>query len=319
VLTIVNPAAARLLGSGALEGQDAIASLPPALANLIANWQAVGENLSAVVEMPWTDNTVQMVSLTPIPETRPDQWGWVAVVRDITHIKRMEEVKSQVLVEVASRIRIPIAQAMNALVELNLLTAQNKRVNEVVARLSQIWKHIQEWGDDLNALIRIDSGMTLQAEPVDLESILNEVCQGQAGAQLQNAGAHLEKYIEPNLPRVMADPDLTRRLLSGLITRAIERSHPGASVRLIARYYQQQVWVNVSDDGPSVDDADLAHIFEKSFARNGNGSSVTGLEMALVKTIIDRMGGQVWVGGQERKGSAIFVCLPTLEEEPASQ
>lgn len=313
VLNIVNPVAARLLGPEAVEGKDAIISLPPALATLISNWQAVGENLSAVIEMPWIDDTVQMVNLTPIPEAGPSHWGWVAVVRDITHIKRMGEVKSQVLVEVASRIRIPITQAMNALMELNSLTAQNKTANDVVVRLYQILKHIQEWGDDLNALIRIDSGIPVQVTAIDLEAVLNEVCQGQTGLQLENAEVHLEEHIEPHLPQVVADPDLIRRLLSGLISRAIERSQAGASVKLSARYHQEQVWVKVSDDGPSVDDTDLAHIFEKSFVKPGNGSSVTGLEMALVKTIIDHMGGQIWFGGQERKGSAIFVCLPALD------
>ena len=317
ILKIVNPAAVRLVGSATLEGKEAVNSLPPTLGSLIANWQAVGGNLSAVVEMPWTDHTVQMVSLAPVPEADPEHWGWVAVVRDITHVKRMEEVKSQVLVEVASRIRIPLAQAMNALVELNILTAQNGRVSDVVTRLTHIWKHIQEWGDDLNALTRIDSGIHLQVTQIDLAAVLNEVRQGQVDALLQNCGVRLELGIDPCMPQVMADPELVRRLLNGLISRAVERSEKGAVVRVLARCHEQQVWVSVSDDGPAVNDADLAHIFEKSFARTSNGSSVTGLEMALVKTIIDRMGGQIWVGGQGKKGSTIFVCLSTLEGQPA--
>lgn len=317
-LKIVNPAAARLVGCDTLEGQDAITSLPSALGNLIANWQAVGGNLPAVVEMNWMDNTVQMVNLAPVPETEPGRWGWVAVVREITHVKRMDEVKSQILVEVASRIRIPLAQAMNALVELNILTTQNERISEVVGRLTQIWKRVQEWGDDLNALIRIDSGINIQITPLDLAAILNEVRQGQVEALLQSSGIRLELTADPHLPQVLADPELIRRLLNGLICRAIERSDKGDCVRLAARYHEQQVWVNICDEGPAVKDADLPHIFEKSFAKTSNGSGVTGLEMALVKTIIDRMGGQVWVGGQGKKGSAIFVCLPTarLEASP---
>lgn len=311
-LKIVNPAAARLVGSETLEGQDAITSLPPKLGNLIANWQVVGGNLPAEVEINWMDNTVQMVSLAPIPEADPTRSGWVAVVRDITHIKRMEEVKSQVLVEVASRIRIPLAQAMNALVELNILTTQNERVSEVVGRLTHIWKRIQEWGDDLNALIRIDSGINLQITSIDLAKVLNEVRQGQAETLLQTSGIRLELAVDPALPQVLADPELIRRLLNGLINRAVARSATGACVRLFARYHKQQVWVTISDEGPAVNDADLPHIFEKSFAKTSNNSGVTGLEMALVKTIIDRMGGQVWVGGQGKKGSAIFICLPTV-------
>jgi signal transduction histidine kinase/CheY-like chemotaxis protein len=314
VLQIANPAANRLVGTESLEGTDALKSLPPALSTLISNWKMVGGNLPAVVEMPWMDGTIQMVSLTPIPENGGDQWGWVTVLRDITHVKRMEELKSQMLVEAASRIRIPLAQAMNALVELNILTSQNPRVSEVVFRLTQVWKRIQEWGDDLNALIRIDSGITLQSTQIHLGTILDEVRQNQEDALTQTADIKLELNVEPELPQVIADPELIRRLLNGLINRAMSRSDKGGTIRLYARNHDGQVWISVSDDGPAVSEADLPRIFEKSFVKAGAGPGVTGLEMALVKTIIDRMGGQVWVGGQGKRGSTILVCLPSTDQ-----
>jgi len=314
VLQLVNPAAARLIGSEHLEGSQTPQNLPPSLSTLIANWQVVGGNLPAVVEMVWEDGTVQMVSLTPIPGSGEKQWGWVAVLRDITHVKRMEELKSQLLVEAASRIRIPLAQAMNALVELNILTAQSERVGEVVSRLTQIWKRIQEWGDDLNALLRIDSGIALLSSNIQISAVLEEICKTQSEALSQNMEIKVELNIEQDLPEVMADPELVRRLLNGLMNRAVSRSEKGGSIRLYARNYNNQVWVSVSDEGPAVSDADLPRIFEKSFVKTGAGPGVTGLEMALVKTIIDRMGGQVWVGGQGKKGSTIFVCLPTPDQ-----
>lgn len=314
VLQIINPAAARLAGNDNLEGLEAMPNLPPALSTLIANWQAVSGNLPAVVEVSWPDGSVQMVSLTPIPEEDNAHWGWVAVLRDITHVKRMEELKSQLLVEAASRIRIPLAQAMNALVELNILTSQNDRVSEVVFRLTQIWKRIQEWGDDLSTLIRIDSGINLQATSINLETVLNEVRQSQVDVLARTGAINVETNIEPNLPQVMVDPELIRRLLNGLINRAVSRSEKSGVIRLYARNHNGQVWISVSDDGPAVSDAELPRIFEKSFVKTGGGPGITGLEMALVKTIIDRMGGQVWVGGQGKKGSTIFVCLPTINQ-----
>ncbi len=109
---------------------------------------------------------------------------------------------------------------------------------------------------------------------------------------------------------MIGDPELVRRLINGLINRAVSRSKKGGSIQLFARNHNDQVWVSISDDGPAVCDPDLSHIFEKSFTKTSSGSGITGLEMALVKTIIDRMGGQVWIGGQEKKGGTIFICLP---------
>lgn len=314
ILQIVNPAAAHLVGSGELEGSPAFQTLPPNLVTLIKNWQAVGGNLPAVVETPWPDGSIQMVSLTPIPENGGGQWGWVAVLRDLTHVKRLEELKSQLLIEAASRIRIPLAQAMNALVELNSITMQNDRMSSVVIRLTQIWKRIQEWGDDLNALLRIDSEINLQATNINMSTALAEVHRSQSASLSQTTGISLDLEVEPDLPQVFADPELVRRLVNGLINRAISRSERGDTIRLYARTHNGQVWVSISDNGPAVNDTDLPRIFEKSFVKTGAGPGITGLEMALVKTIIDRMGGQVWVGGQEKKGSTIFVCLPSSEQ-----
>lgn len=310
VLQITNPAAVRLIGAADLEGKDALACLPPNLATLISNWRAVGGNVPAVVEITWPDGSIQMVSLTPIPENHDAEWGWVAVLRDVTHVKHMEELKSDLLIEASSRIRIPLAQAMNSLVELNILTAQNEPVSEVVSRLTQIWKRIQEWGDDLNTLIRIDSEIALQPATIDITAVLEDICQKQTGALAQTNQITLEVTIEKNLPFVTGDPDLIRRLLNGLLNRAVSRSAKDGAIQLNARFHNDQVWVSISDDGPAMSDADLPRIFEKSFVKPGAVSGITGLEMALVKSIIDRMGGQIWIGSQEKKGSTIFVCLP---------
>jgi two-component system, OmpR family, phosphate regulon sensor histidine kinase PhoR len=312
-LQIINPAAAKLLGSGNLQG-TAFELLPPALVTLVTNWQAVGANLPTVIEIPWMDGSIQMISLTPLPEG-DGPWGWVAVLRDITHLKRLDDLKTQLLTEAAVKIRVPLAQAMNALVDLSILTSQNERVSEVVYRLTQIWKRIQEWGDDLNALIQIDSENKVQRVSIDVGQVLQELCQSRAEALGKTGEMSLELAVDPSLPKVSADPELLRRLLHGLVSRAISRNERGSAIRLNAKSHNGQVWVSISDDGPAVSNAELPHIFEKPFAKTGGGPSTgtTGLEMALVKKIIDHMGGQVWVGGQGKLGSTIFVCLPAAK------
>ncbi len=309
-LQIVNPAAARLLGSSNLQGTVASDSLPAALVTLITNWQAVGGNLPTVIEVPWSDGSVQMISLTPIPEPGEDQVGWVTVMRDITHLKRLEDLKTQLLTEAAVKIRVPLAQAMNALVDLSILTSQNERVSEVVYRLTQIWKRIQEWGDDLNALIQIDSENKVQRVTIDLKQVLQDLCQSRAEALAKSSEMTLNLAIDPTLPKVTADPELLRRLLHGLVSRAVSRNERGNAIRINAKSHNNQVWISISDEGPAVSNTELPHIFEKPFAKTGAPSGTTGLEMALVKKIIDHMGGQVWVGGQGKLGSTIFVCLP---------
>ena len=310
VLQIANPAAARLLGTDNAEGSLAQSSLPPALLALIANWQAVGEGQPAIIEMAWPNGSVQMVSLHSIQELNGSPQGWVAVLRDITHVKHLEELKTRVLSETAGKICPPLAQAMNTLIELNILTSRNERINTLVYRLTQTWKRIQEWGEDLNTLIRIDSQTSIYRTNVDLQPVFQELVHSQCEPAARLSGLDFNVQIDPNLPEIFADPDLLRRLLYGLVNRAVGRSMRGSAIQLHARSYNSQVWISISDEGPAVNESDLPNLFERKFVQTQASGNATGLEMALVKSITDRMDGQVWVGGQERKGSTIFVCLP---------
>ena len=307
VLTIVNPAAARLLERDDLVGRNAIDSLRRPFSTFIANWQEIGSRYPATVEYPWF-STVQMVNLTPV--IRDGNWeGWVMVIRDITHLKRLDELKAQMLSEAASRIRLPLAQAINALAELDILAAKDENISGIVYRLTRVWRRIEEWVEDLPALIYLDSGINVQLTSLNLEPLLQEIHKDLFENKIRGRNIRFTLSADADLPQVSADPELLRRLIGGLVTRAMIRSRTNDEIRLTARGQSGQVWIVVSDDGPAVSEADLPHLFEKSVVRLDSPPESSGLELALAKAIIDRMGGQIWVGGQGPAGSTITVCL----------
>jgi PAS domain S-box-containing protein len=307
VLTIVNPAASRLFERDDLVGCNAIDSLRRPFSSFIANWQAIGSRYPATVEYPWL-STVQMVNLTPV--IRDGNWeGWVMVIRDITHLKRLDELKAQMLSEAASRIRLPLAQAVNALAELDILASKDENISGIVYRLTRLWRRIEEWVDDLPALIHLDSGVNVQLTSLNLQSLLQDIHADLFESKIRGRNIRFTLSVDENLPLVSADPELLRRLIGGLITRALIRSRANDEIRLSARGQSGQVWIAVSDDGPAVSETELPHLFEKSVVRLDTPLESSGLELALAKAIIDRMGGQIWVGGQGPAGSTITVCL----------
>ena len=313
LLRVINPAAARLLRQDNLVGAEAQAKLPPLLLTLLSNWQVVAKQRPAVIEIKWPGEATQMVNLMPMPgkDGRPD--GWVLILRDITHLKQMDALKMQVLTEAANKIRFPLAQALVALAELNeLADFKGGRGAEIVYRLVKVWGRIQEWMDDLLALVQIETGVVIRLTEVDPAALLSEIAKSLPNGLFQGRALKLDLNLAPGLPPIYADPDLLRRLLNGLISRAVMRSERGGVIRLSAREHQGQVWIDLQDDGPPIAEADLPHIFEKAFAGSNVASESTGLELALVKTIIERLGGQVWVRGEGAVGSAIAVCLPAI-------
>lgn len=319
VLTVINPAAARLLRQPELASQPGAGRLPAGLATLVQNWQSVGGRRPATMEVPWGDNVVLMISLTTLAQP-DDREGWVMVLRDVTHLKRLDDLKMHMLTEAAGKIRFPLAQAIIALAELNdVPEAKAGRTGELIQRLVRLWDRIWQWMEGLLGLVQIEAGDHVRLMDVDLSTTLADAGHALSAGVIQEKGLKLTVEPVPSLPQVRADPELLRQMLNGLIVRAAARSLPGGEIRLAAREHAHQVWVDVSDDGPAVDDADLPHIFERTFMEMGTNAESTGLELALVKAIIERLGGQVWVASQGPVGSTITLCLPTAAGSPAAE
>jgi CheY-like chemotaxis protein len=311
VLTIANPAAVSLLGLEDVIGSPALGCLPVSLASVVADWQALDSRNPAVVEIPWVDGSTQMVNLTPIKNEGGKSMGWVIVMRNISHLKDVDEYKSLVLKEAVQKIQIPLVQAVNTLAELNQLAGRDERVGKVVYRLSNLWVAIKDWGNELTALVENQDDQDVRIVDINLVPMLVEI-QHKLKDTLTASGLKLMSGTLPNLPVAKADPHLLNTLMEGLIKRAAMRSAAGGEISVNARVHQNKVWIDVTDAGPAISQEELPHIFEKSYIDLKSELASTGIQLATAKKIIDQMGGQVWVSGSGPLGSTISICLPAV-------
>ena len=315
-LTVVNPAAARLLGRSNLSGGDALASLPRPLATLLSNWRAAGGQRPAVIEITWPGSATQMVSLTPIVSSDGAADGWVMVIRDISHLKQLDNLKTQMLTDTANKIRLPLVQAMNLLTEISNPTGvPAERMNDIVFRLVKTWKRIQQWADDLLELAQYESGLGIKPTAVNLSQLLNDIITGLPQDSVWLKRLKLDVNLPAGLSPVHADRDMLRKALHGIIVRAIARSEVGRTIRVSIDEQEWQIWIDITDGGAPIAEADLPHVFERSFVGAIGGYDSTGLELATAKVIIDKLGGQIWVRSPEPVGSTITICLPTTAGE----
>jgi PAS domain S-box-containing protein len=309
-LTISNPAALRLLKTENIVGKSAQDGLPVVLSKIINNWQVVGRHIPAILETTWSDGTILLVNLTPVSGKDGSWQGWVMVLSDVTHLKRLDELRTKMLADSARKIQLPLAEAVNDLIELSEVAAQDPRISSIVYRLTKVWDRIQNWLDSLLAQSQIGSKPEIKLEFVDVKKLLEETHQSLRSNLMRDAGVKLNLQIDSELAMVRADNGQLRQMLHELLKRAAQRSQEGAEIHLHAYKQAGQVWIEVKDSGPAVSLTDLPHIFEKSFVGAKTGSSDAGFGLAMVKITMDQMGGQVWVSGQEPLGSVISICLP---------
>ncbi|MGD8731967.1 MAG: response regulator, partial [Anaerolineales bacterium] len=156
VITVVNPTAQELLGEGLRIGIKAEEALPENLFGLIDNWLAMESDQASMVEINWPEGQVHNVSLTPFG----GDGGWIMLLRDITHLRNLDDLKMRMLTEAAGRIRLPLAQAMSKLADLSdSSSGETEGVNETIYSLSTLLGKIQNWIDELLALMRLEAGI----------------------------------------------------------------------------------------------------------------------------------------------------------------
>lgn len=131
----------------------------------------------------------------------------------------------------------------------------------------------------------------------------------------EQKGLDIQTQIEENV-RVTADPELLRLVWNNLFSNAVKFTGPGGSITLSLKAEGGNAVVVVSDTGCGIPKEVGAHIFEKFY--QGDTSHATegnGLGLALVKRVIDIMGGGIAVSSRVGEGSTFTVTLGRATDE----
>jgi signal transduction histidine kinase len=121
--------------------------------------------------------------------------------------------------------------------------------------------------------------------------------------------------VEPGLPCVQADGLRLEQVLLNLLHNALRHTPPGGVVELSARREGAAVRLEVADSGEGIAPEDLPRVWEKFYRAASNAPGGAGLGLALVKELVEAMGGSVGVTSVPGSGSCFWVQLPALAEE----
>jgi PAS domain S-box-containing protein len=163
----------------------------------------------------------------------------------------------------------------------------------------------------INDLLEFSRASTRGAElqPTDTEAIVKESL---INLQLviEESGAVV---THDTLPDVIADPVQLRQVFANLISNAIKFRRPGLppKIHIAAQKKGGMVQFSISDNGIGIEPRyhdRIFVIFQRLHARDQYEG--TGIGLAIVKRIIERHGGQIWVESEPGKGSTFHFSLP---------
>jgi len=123
------------------------------------------------------------------------------------------------------------------------------------------------------------------------------------------AGAHVETEVEPDLPRITADPMRLLQALDNLLGNALKHAGRYGDVVVSARSSDALVLLSVSDSGAGVQLADHDRIFEAG-VRLDAGRAGSGLGLAIARAIAEAHGGELTLSSTPGEGAIFTIALP---------
>jgi len=172
--------------------------------------------------------------------------------------------------------------------------------------------------NDLLDTARIERGQ-MEIEPglVDVSSLITEVVAiFMPNAEKEKIDFRME--LPSDLPKVSADGDRIRQVLTNLISNGIKFTPSGGTVSISAEKMIESpefIQVRVRDTGVGIPADDLDRIFDKfhrvkEFREKVKRGKGTGLGLFIVKNIVELHGGKVWAESKLGEGSTFFFTLP---------
>ena len=352
-VALVNPAAERLLGiaqTAALGRSPLEVVRSHELDDLVKAAARTEGDSKAEITLVHPRRRVLAGTAVAMRDPQGVSQGTVLAIRDITQLKRLEEMRMEFVLNVSHELRTPLT-AIRGYAETLLSEGLADPAN-AQKFLEIIHKHSERLGRLLNDLLEL-SNIELGRAALHLRPVPCAEAARQSAAllapQAEKKGLQLITAIPEDVPPVLADRDRLVQILVNLIDNAVKYTPKGGKVTVAARRVEHSkgqvvdsasseerdaatlmdkltarpvdlVELSVTDTGVGIPEKDLPRLTER-FYRVDKGRSRelggTGLGLAIVKHLVAAQNGTLAIGSTLGEGTQVRVTLPAAAQAPA--
>lgn len=324
-VVLINPAAEKLLditfARAALQPMSAAVQGKPFAEPLLELLAACGGEDDFTVEVDGRRIAIH-ARASAVTRGEGETAGAVALLRDVTRERELDQMKSEFIAIAAHELRTPLATVLGY---AELLLSEEPGSLFTPAQRLEYLTYIYDKGelleriiDDLLDLGRMESGRTIHLErkPCEMVGMVKEIIRHH---QQETSRHRFEVDCPATSIRIDIDHGKILRVFDNLLSNAVKYSPAGGAIRISGGVNEDWLQVSVADQGVGMTPDQLAHVFEKFYRADGSDTATRGLGLGLTisKGIIEAHGGQIWLESRTGAGTEVFFRLPVNRSLPA--
>ncbi len=312
----VNQAASELLGEAAGD-RMALANTPGGEKILSAIRDAVSMQKAVAAEgeasmLPMRigqEERSYRLRTTPMRDSDGRLLGAVTTLEDVTSLQDTDRFKTQFITVASRKLRDPLLQLRRGLYALaqGFSGEMTPLQTELVASASKDAENLNDLMSDLIDVAEIDTGKReMKLERIRPLPALNEARDRYCDeAQRKHIRVEVKAYAD--LTMVLADRRALRSILDNLLSNALRYTPADGEILLAAEEIKNFVQFSVRDTGRGIEAERLSAIFDRFNPFSEKGS---GLGLALVRRLVESLGGQIAVESRLGHGTTFRFTLP---------
>jgi len=251
--------------------------------------------------------------------------GRILVLRDVTRERELDKMKTDFISVVSHELRTPLT-SIKGYTDL-LLSGATGELSELQSEFLSIIQssttRLSNLINDILDISRIESGtIQIKHEPIDYRAIVSDTLRLMKAAADEKQ-ISMDAGLPETIPPVRGDSDKVTQVLANLVSNAIKYTPEGGWVKVSLEITgEASVTTCVADSGIGVSDEDQAKLFQKFFRADNTSTREaggTGLGLVIAKTIIELLGGAIWVESEPGRGSRFYFTLPLFLEAAGGQ
>ena len=269
----------------------------------------------ATKDMTLNASSIKSVQVTgsPLTNEKGVNIGALIVMRDITDLRKLEEVRTDFVANVSHELKTPITSIKGFIETLSSDDFEhNKETKKFLEIIRQQSNRLNTIVDDLLTLSRIERKEEhIVFDLFPLENIIKNsiaLCHHQA----EKKNIKIKMNCDSN-SEIKVNSALLEQALVNLIMNAIQHSNSNTTISLIGQMKDKKIIISVQDEGIGIEKKHHTRLFERFYridssrSRNDGG---TGLGLSIVKHIVNAHKGEISLESEIGKGSIFTIKIP---------